>query len=380
VALTGCIRSSAFWQLDMLDSARVELAEARTALARAGDAADEVIQSACLEADAKRLQAAGKADSGIVLMKRAAALVEDSISVNNGIMMSGLADVLRVSGRSREAIPIELRLLGALEDWGRGETPDLESAEAVLERAWTDLGEFAAIDSALGTLIARRERKYGAGQVPRLTAFLYGQNKLRLGAVDSADLWIGRALSDTTQLRAVINTWIPIALTQLRTEQGRVRDAQIAAKRLPTGLRGRRAIVAMARARLLHAQGDHVGAVALLERELSALYAESPQALTQFTLPLVTAGDWRLASGDARGADSLARLARTAATLDSLTATRSGLVGRAEMLLARALEAEGRVVSAREAAQRATVALTNGYGASGRWPREARALLDSLTR
>lgn len=117
--------------------------------------------------------------------------------------------------------------------------------------------------------------------------------------------------------------------------------------------------------------------MALLERELAALYSESPKTQTLFTLPLVTAGEWRLALGDARGADSLARLARTAATLDTLTLTRSGLVGRSELLLARALHAQGQMPAAREAAQRASVALTNGYGSSSRWPREARALLDS---
>jgi len=380
VAFADCNRSSAFWLIDALDSARANLTEAKAALAQAGEAADEVIRSACLEAEGKLLQATGHGDSGVVLLKSATAMVGDSISSNESKMMNSLADVLRLSGRPREAIPIQLRLLRAYEDWGRGETDDFESLMNVLERAWSDLGEFAVIDSALGTLIARRERKYGAGQVPTMFAFLHGQNKLRLGAVDSADLWIGRALRDSTQLTGGLENWMPPALMQLRLEQGRLRDAQATSDRLPGGLRGRRATAAMLRARLFDARGDRAGAARLLERELTALYTESPKTQTLFTLPLVTAGEWRLASGDARGADSLARLARTAATLDTLSATRSGLVGRAELLLARALHAQRDLPAARAAAQRASVALTNGYGPSSRWPITARELLDSLSR
>jgi hypothetical protein len=213
-----------------------------------------------------------------------------------------------------------------------------------------------------------------------LFAFLYGQNKLRLGELDSADLWIGRALRDTTQDAAALANWIPPAVTQLRLEQGRTADARGAAEKLPGGLRGRRATAAMLRARLLRAQGSNAAASALLEGELAALYKESSKTQTLFTLPLVTAGEWRLAAGDARGADSLARMARSAATLDSLSATRSGLVGRAELLRAQALRLEGQAPAAREAAQRAGVALRNGYGARNHWTAKARGLADSLLK
>jgi hypothetical protein len=99
-----------------------------------------------------------------------------------------------------------------------------------------------------------------------------------------------------------------------------------------------------------------------------------------FALPFVTAGEWRLAGGDARGADSLARLARTAAAIDSLALERSALAGRAELLLARALRAEGQMSDARQASVRAVTALTNGYGPENVWTRSARLLVDSLTQ
>ena len=74
----------------------------------------------------------------------------------------------------------------------------------------------------------------------------------------------------------------------------------------------------MLRARLRRADGDPAGASALLEGELGTLLADGGPRLTHFALPLVTAGEWRLARGDLRGADSLARLARSAAATDSV--------------------------------------------------------------
>jgi serine/threonine-protein kinase len=380
VALAGCTRSSVYWLEDRIDSARVELSDAKGALAQAGAAADNEIMAACLEAEGKLLQATGNGDSGVVLLRRAVELLGDSAGASGANMMGSLSEVLRLSGRTREAIPIQQRVMAGLEARGYGETEDYTVLVSVMERALSDLGEFAAIDSALRTLVAKREAAYGVGQVPTLIAFLYGQNKLRLGELDSADLWIGRALRDTTQDAAALANWLPPALTQLRLEQGRMEEAGAAAARLPGGLRGRRATAAMLRARLLWAQGRSAAASELLERELTALYRESPKTQTLFTLPLVTAGEWRLAAGDARGADSLARMARVAATLDSLSAFRSGLVGRSELLLAEALGSQQQAPAAREAAQRAQVALSRGYGPENPWTMRAQVLLDSLPR
>jgi hypothetical protein len=136
----------------------------------------------------------------------------------------------------------------------------------------------------------------------------------------------------------------------------------------------------MMQARVRRAQGDVDGASRLLELELSKLEGDTLPKLALFTLPLVTAGDWRLDRDDARGADSIAQLARDAAAIDSLALTRSALVGRAELLRARALAANRELVEARRAAARALVALDHGYGSENGWTRAARELVDSLSR
>jgi hypothetical protein len=216
--------------------------------------------------------------------------------------------------------------------------------------------------------------------VPTLLAFLYARAKLRLGQIDSADLWLTRAMRDTTQGAGQFANFLASTLTELRLEQSRLSEARVLAATLPAVRRGQRTTTAMLRARVQRADGDPRGASAFLEREIGTVWNDGQQRLTLFALPLITAGEWRLASGDAHGADSLAVLARTAAAVDSLALTRSALTGRAELLRAQALRAGGHAADARQVAARAVTALGNGYGPNHRWTRVARALADSLAR
>ena len=381
LALADCFRASSFWYDDQLDSARAALAEANAALGGAGAAADESVHLVCLEAEGKVLQATGRGDSAVALLRRAAVLVENDTADTDRLQVyNALSEVLRLTGRTREAIPYQRYHLLQVERTGRDETEELSNAASFLERSLSELGEFAVADSALGALVRAREAVHGAGHAPTLLAFLYGQNKLRLGALDSAEAWIARVVRDTTSDAGAMSVWLPFALAQLRLDQGRPADARAHVARLAGGPRGRRATRAMLRARLRHADGDASGAAALLEGELAGIYREPGALLSQFTLPLVTAGEWRLAAGDARRADSLARLARRAAALDTPALSRSAHAGRAELLLARALRARGDVPAAREAARRAQIALANGYGSAHAWTLAARALADSLAR
>jgi hypothetical protein len=191
---------------------------------------------------------------------------------------------------------------------------------------------------------------------------LYGQAKLRLGQIDTADLWLSRAALDTTQGAGMIPLWLPAAMTELRLEQGRVAEAQRASAHLPAETRGERASAALLRARIRRATGDHAGASKALEHELALLAADGRPPLTHFAMPYVFAGEWRLAAGDVRSADSLARLGLRAAMVDSLAASRSALAGEAYLLISRTQFALGDREAALDAERRADVALANGYG------------------
>jgi serine/threonine-protein kinase len=378
LALADCRRSISYWLEDKLDAARADIVHAKSVLAAPGRH-DPAVQATCLEAEGKLLQATGSPAAGVALLEQALAL--SGAEAGNQLrltVMNALAEVLRLSGRTREAVPYFRAILAELEAMGYGETETVPNVVGFLAASLLDLGEVASLDSMLQQVIRRREAVDGVGRVPTLLALQYGRAKLALGAVDSADLWIARALRDTTQGAGVFRAYAAATLAELRLEQSRVAEAAVAARTLPTDRRGQRAVAAMLRARVRRAQGDPAGAAALLERELRALLADGQPGLTLFALPLVTAGEWRLARGDARGADSLARLAREAAAIDSQALVRSALAGRAELLHARVLHAGGRAAEAGAAARRAATALSNGYGHDHAWTRAARTLADSL--
>jgi serine/threonine-protein kinase len=380
LALANCWRANSYWLEDLLDSARADVAEAKAALARQQQR-DHEAEATCLEAEGKLLQATGQPDSGIALLKRAVAVGEDEPGSTEQLgRTNSLAEVLRLSNRIREAVPYFRRILADLEALGYGETDAFPNVVNFLATSLTDLGELAVLDSTLRGYIRPREAAYGEGRVPTVLAFLYARAKLRLGEIDSADVWLTRAMRDTTQGAGQFAIYLASTTAELRLEQSRLAEARVAVAQLPATRRGQRATAAMLRARLQRAEGDAHGASTFLERELATVWNDGQQRLTLFALPLITAGEFRLADGDAQGADSLAVLGRTAAAIDSVALVRSALVGRAELLRARALRTGGRIPEARQSAERAVTALTNGYGPDRRWTRAARALADSLSR
>ena len=372
IALADCRRAIGYWLEDKLDSARADVEEAKAALA--GQARrDPSVEAICLEAEGKLLQATGNPDSAVALLKRAVDRREDyARATRSGSgFTNSLAEVLRLSGRTREAVPYFRQILAELEAAGFGETETFPNVVGFLAVSLWDLGELAALDSTLREFIREREAVHGAGRVPTPLAFHYGRAKLRLGELDSADLWIGRAVRDTTQGANTFAPYTDATVAELRLEQSRLAEARAAVSRLPDERRGQRATAAMLRARLRAAEGDSAGAAALLEREMATLLSDGQPGLTLFALPLVIAGEWRLARGDAAGADSLARLARDAAAIDSLALERSALAGRAELLQARALRHAGPGGASRHCAW-------DRLWATERWTQAARVLLDSL--
>jgi serine/threonine-protein kinase len=375
LALADCQRASSFSYDDQLDSARAGLTEARAALARRGARTDFATAS-CLDAEGRLLEAEGKADSAVVVLKRAVVAAETG-EAREGIRlqaMNGLAGALRSVGRTREASEYYRQIVRELDSTGYSGTDVLPNAVSFLTSALSELGELAAVDSELrGTFQTASPVEHSSAMVN----FLYGQNKLRLGELDSAEVWIARAMHDTTEGAGGLSAYLPPALTLLRLEQRRPGDARKYFAALPSGTLVRRANRSWFAARIRYVEGDARGASSMLEDSLRVIVGAAVKPPTAVAMPFVTAAEWRLALGDARGADSLAILARAAAAVDSMAFERSGYVGRAELVRARARSALGDDQSARHAADRAIVALSNGYGRANRRTSEARALRDS---
>jgi serine/threonine-protein kinase len=379
-ALAECNRAYSLVYDDQLDSARTALATAHSELARANAGVDNGVSAVCLAAEGQLLVATGQPDSSIAKFTRAVALVENESSVSRLGRLNDLANALRAAGRTREATDYQIRIITELDSTGYASTDIFPNALSFLAAGLWELGELAVIDSILGTYVRVEEAMHGTGNTGTVLGFIYGVGKLRLGELDSADVWLTRAMRDTTQGAGGISAWAPSAFTQLRLEQGRRREARQLFATLPGGTHSRRVVAALLGARLRYADGDTIGASRMLDTALRTLAGDRPNPPTNMTLAFTTAAEWHLAAGDAPGADSLAQLAHRAAALDSLALQRSAYAGRADLVRARALRSLGNVGSAREAISRAVVALASGLGPSTPHAREARALLDSLGR
>jgi eukaryotic-like serine/threonine-protein kinase len=384
VALAACGRVYSFAYDDLLDSARAELSLARAALARSGAGSGEIAVH-CRRVEGQLLVAEGHPDSAISLLNGVVTRIERSseedafaASYRFGAL-NDLAQALRAAGRTREASRYQQQIVHQLDSTGYGQTEIFPAAVGFLTSSLSELGEFAAVRSTLEPLMRQQEAVLGSGQASAQLEFLYGQAHLRLGQLDSADLWIGRALRGPAEVPWGVAMWAPPAVTQLRLDQGRLADARREIRHLPSGTPTRQANSALLGARIRWEEGDSLGAVAMLEQGLRAMPWQGPKPPPYLALPLITAGEWRLSLGAARAADSLAALAIAAARVDSLALTHSALVGRAELLRARAHRAAGDSSAARTAAERAVMALSNGFGPTHSYTFAATVLRDTLS-
>ncbi|MFL5494289.1 MAG: protein kinase domain-containing protein [Gemmatimonadales bacterium] len=376
-ALVNCLRVLSLTYDDQLDSARAALAAARAQAARAGSVPRE-IEVQCLDAQGQFLVASGRPDSAIRVLGRAVELTPEPGMMQGLESRNDLASALRSVGRTREATRVQQGILLQLESSGYGDTEVYPTVLAFLASALAELGEFRALDSVAGVYIRGLEATYGKGSVDGRVATIHGLNKLRMGDIDSAAVWLAAAVRDTSQTaRLVTAGWLPPALAQLHLEQGRLADVQRTAAALARDTPTRRITAAWLRARLRRAEGDSAGARTVLDSALVA--ADAPAKPGPYLVyALLTSAEWRQQAGDLRGADSLAGLAVRAAGLDSLALSRSAHVGRAELIRARVAAARGDSAAAVQAARRAATALANGLGREHPLTVEAERLRDSL--
>jgi serine/threonine-protein kinase len=378
VALASCDRVYSFTYDGQLDSARADLWRARAALDRAGLRSGETAIH-CLKVEGLLLVEEGRPDSAITVLTQVLARIDrggeaDRLGPTYRLSaLNDLAQALRAAGRTREATRYQRRIVSQLDSTGYVGTDLFPSVFSFLTSALSELGEFAGIQE----LAAPYVRDPGTAAAP--LAFLYGQTYLRMGQLDSADIWIERALRDSAGSWG-IGMWAPAAVTQLRLDQGRLAEARREIRNLPQGTPTREATAALLTARIRWQEGDSLGAATMLEQALRAMPWDPARPPPYLALPLITAGEWRLALAAPQAADSLARLARAAAQVDSLALERSGLVGRAELLRARALHALRDPASARTTAGHALIPLGTGFGPDNPLTLAARALLDTLSR
>ena len=354
LALADCQLAYSLAYDEQLDSARADLGEASSALADARDSQSDA-RVVCLDAEGMLLVAENQPDSGVAVLRRAVTDAQGPLGDPMRLQtLNDLASALRAMDQTREAATYQGQIVAELDSTGFAGTDILSNVASFLASSLGQLGELSALDSVIGGLVVERQEIHGAGGEGSMLDLLYGFGKLRLGQLDSADLWLARATTDTTQGAGGLAWYIPQVLTQLRLEQHRPAEAKRAYNGLPTGTLGRRVNAAWLGAWLRREEGDPLASDALVD---SLRVLSSGGIRPVLALPLLTAAEWRLADGDPRGADSLAVLAGTAAAVDSLALTQSAWVGRAELIRARAELELGDTEGARTAVvpRRATV-------------------------
>jgi serine/threonine-protein kinase len=372
VALVHCLRAMSFADDGLPDSARAQLAAGPVRRAWE-DGRDSALSLMCHDAEGKILLAEGRPREAIAAMRLGLAAADSS---ERQQALSMLAEALRANGETREAARVHRQILDELLRAGYVDADAIGSVSSFATSEMAELGELAALDSMLHDLVRRQEAVLGPGKASAFAAFLYGQNQLRLGLLDSAEVWNSRA-ARSSDPGGPLAAWMPPTLAELRFQLGQIAEARAAVVKLPDGTPTRLVNRALYAARLRWATGDRAGAFAVMDSAIKA-NPRSGRVLPALTQLLLTAAEWRLQAGDPTGADSLARIARDAAATDSLALARSAWVAWADLTLAHARLAQGDRAGARDAAARSLAASSVGNGPTHPRTVAARALRDSI--
>jgi serine/threonine-protein kinase len=367
-------------------AAQAAFADGRRALARL---ARPSVQSRvdCLRAEAEVRQAEARPDAAIERLAEARALLEQTGA--RGLLytstLNDLGGIYYVTGRARESLEINGKLLEVFDRDGRGGTvgkANLLHNRAVVLYA---LGEIVASEKQARVA---RERVQDAPEV-EATSFLltHGRALARLGRNEEAITLLRRAVERSDARRtAQIGPRVRVELAQALVGARRfdevepaLRAAEQVWKRTAAANSGHLLAARLVRADMALARDEpQVAADWLDERRLrdERLAPKTPVHTLRWSGAAARAA---LARGDAARADALAADAVRLAENVARDPAASADVGEALLLRARAQLAAGHAAQARLFLDRALPALVTGLGEQHPLTQQARDLLSSST-
>ena len=346
--------------------------------ANPSDLSDCLIQAAELAIDDR------KADSGVVLARRAVELMTETGDTSKMEFLGALntlANAFENSRKERQALEVYQRIAEYMDHRGHRETVTRTVVDNNIGIALSDLGQLVEAEPVLRKTADLFARSNPAGEVHPAIIINLARTLLALRQLDSAEAWTDRLLVQAVRNGHVEMQLIGTSLLlRLKLLQGKLPKAEAQLERY-------RALTAKAsrqnpqdllemEGRVAAAQGQYRPAY---EKYLAALratgYFEGKRGSETGPL-LMLVGSAALESGRTTEALQYARACDSVFTRDSLTVTRSAYLGEARLLEARVLLATGDSVQAGLMLQTAAVALAAGAGANHPLTLEA----DSLRR
>jgi eukaryotic-like serine/threonine-protein kinase len=377
------------------DANRYEAAEqhmetARASLARA-PTADVATRVDCLRAEAEVAEARRDSDAAIDHLRKAQQLLEDS-ETTQGLqyhaVLTDLGGIYFRTSRFAEALELNERTAEALDRNGRGGT--LGRVRVTMNRASILLRVGEVRQAERTSVEAMRRAQSLDGNQPAMPALSVSYSIIlnRLGRIDEA---IRRLTAAGRELHAAANqTWALNAdyhLARALMLSGRHEEAldQLETVRRAWNLnatanKDRLADLTRTLAELELARGRMQKAKELIDVSLEQFDYPSAQPALNLTAALTDAGRIYSAMGQQPEAESFARAALRISEGIAREPRQSADVGEALLTLASVHRARGDRVGAKSDIDRATEALSNGFGPDHRLTREALALQAALAR
>jgi len=383
---TRCEMAYAYARTGRPDSALAWLGRTRPMLSRLPDVERGTLD-ACQGAEGDALVRA-KPDSAAQLYRAIAArslAAGDTANLDYANILNDVARALHMAKRDRESVGI-LMHVADLQRKGFGPDP-LDQAVLLynISAAYASLGEYRPAREWLAKRVALIPTVDSAPQPAEFAAYAYGSVLYRLAELDSAELWLTRALTRPELLS--VRWALPahymlarIALARGRTDDAR-RQVAIADSIYPKASKLVDAPAHGVAYRIATiGAGARPGFAATVSGMLDSIGYKPTSTGQWFIDPLLEGATRLVAAGAYDVATRYAEHAARIAAVDSMTYRQSGIVGQAEAVEARAALGRGDSAQARALLARAVPPLTYGLGARHPATLAAVALRDSIAR
>jgi serine/threonine-protein kinase len=374
-------------ELSQLDSGNAALARGKTTLSRAKDA-DPDARAACLVSEALLANQAKNTERAISLERSALSLLDSAGrrgTLEYYTVQSELADLLRSTGRVREAVALDESSRAGLIELGLENSVVAASVNNNLAQVLLERGERARGLTILRDVLEQTRAADSTRDVHPVVGFNYASQLFSAGQIDSALFWyaaVVKAAQTSRNLEVERRSLMGVA--RARARSGDVAGAKRALGRVleishQTGKPTARDSMFVT-ASIALAERDSARAARTFESVIRQDGYFDGKRTPVSRSALRDLARILLSRREPQPALEYARSLRAMALTDSLAEFQSADVGEADLLAALAHAALGAADSASHYASSAVRALSVGAGADDRLTLQAKATIDSLSR